>query len=142
MYAQGVLQQSAYLDKQTHAAIIDGSEQVYTNLAAMFRPSREVIHRVGLCVVASDLLREKLQEKGIKTVQARATGWIYHVYLALNSEVSDERILIDPTWQQFLDKELITPDTPKVLIGRIDEVTARARHHGFDEVSLGIYPPV
>lgn len=56
-YRQEQLRQTAHLSEGTHAVILDAAEETYDELAAKFtNRSRDEIHRVGLCVPASELM--------------------------------------------------------------------------------------
>ena len=141
MHIPDRLRQTVHLSEQTHADILDVSEVTYVALAERFRHSIDVVHRVGLCVPASRLMVANLCHRGYSAAQVPVPRRLYHFYAQIPSEETGEGVVVDPTWQQFLAVQLITPEMPKVLMGTSDEVVAMARSYGVGASKLDAYRP-
>ncbi|MGH7195043.1 MAG: hypothetical protein ACREJM_16135, partial [Candidatus Saccharimonadales bacterium] len=125
------LSQTEYLSQPTQADILDASEETYARLAAVYKRDIGVAHRDGLCDPASRFMVRFLGEKGHQAARVPRSMPVLHFYVDLASEVDEgERVLVDPTWQQFLDEAAVDPQMPKVLMGVRDEIVAAARGHG------------
>ena len=64
-----------------------------------------------------------------------------HSYLLRRTEEGEETV-IDPTWQQFLAKDKLTDELPKVLIGSRQEVVEQARAAGVPDAVLDYWKPL
>jgi hypothetical protein len=136
------IQQTPHLSEQTHADIFEAAESAYAVLAAKYEHPIEAIHRVPLCEPTSELIGKDLHERGYRVRPIRGPAWIVHHYLALPSEETEERVFVDPTWQQFLPRrDMKAPGMPKVLIGTPDEVITAARFYGVRANRLDAYRP-
>lgn len=90
------------------------------------------VHRQTVCHRAAELMLKYLVEAGVQDAERETRDlipcWTDHSYVTL----PDGRIA-DPTWQQFVDSDRLTEDTPRVLIGSRDEVIATLIEYGVSE---------
>ncbi len=141
-YSSTQLGQTEHLSRLTQADILDASEETYGRLAVIYNRDIAVAHRDGLCDPASRLVVRLLGEKGHEAARVPRSMPVLHFYVDLAAEVQgDERVLVDPTWQQFLEEDTLDPEMPKVLIGVRDEIVAAAQSHGVPDRFLDLYLP-
>lgn len=145
-YPDGASRQTAHLTEQTQLDILDASEETYGALVERFHAHEAKVHQLGLCIYASRLMQDNLEVKGYRPEQVQSPACLFHIYLKMHSSISAQDVLIDPTWQQFMQEKLITAEMPKVLIGTSEEVIAVGRRYGLDDLQLGVYatspPPI
>lgn len=127
------------LDETVRASLVSASEYAYKSLAERAYNTEE-IHRLGVCYQATALMVDSLLDNGYRVEHEIRSGWTVpeHSYVVLDTGLEDE-IVIDPTWQQFLPKNKITLDMPKVLIGTRDDVIGQARYFGVDELTTQLW---
>ena len=89
----------------------------------------EVAHTKPWCRGMTTTMVLALFEIG-ETPQVNARGGRLdeHRYVTIGDD--DLQIVIDPTWQQFLPPDRLTPELPKILIGTRPEVMRFAQEAG------------
>lgn len=134
--------ESTALDGATRSNILAASEAAYRLLVEKGGYSTEEVHRLSVCHQATALMVNSLLDNGHRVEHEIRSGWTVteHSYVVLNTCTGDEdEIVIDPTWQQFLPKDKVTIDIPKVLIGTRDSVIEQARRFGVDELTTQLW---
>ena len=124
-------------DLQTE--IMTAARRAYETLAREGMPA-EAMHKLCVCYQASALITDSLVENGYTATHEIQNGStvVEHSFVTVKTR-NGEELLVDPTWQQFLPKDKITPELPRVLIGDRSEVIAKAREFGVDEKALKIW---
>ena len=133
--------ESAFLPTDIiHSDIQAAANDAYLTIAEQGGQNPEEIHRLSVCYRAAVLMVASLVEKGYDAKHEihESPTVVEHSYVALGMNHEDE-IIADPTWQQFLTKDNIDENMPKVLIGTRSDVSGQARHFGVDETTTQLW---
>jgi len=105
--------------------IIDG---IYQEVGAKLGISHEEVHQSQRCEDVSDLLRRVLNKKGIQAESISYSGWDLTMHQFV---IIDNTYIVDPTWQQFLQKP--NPSLPRVLIVSKDDLETKLNQFGLND---------
>jgi len=123
-------QESLFAAHIPYRVIEDAAEQAYKIIANREGAPLDEVHSQGNCHKVTSDMRRRLSDIGYDVEREirhdRALG--DHSYLTL--DISEDEIIIDPTWQQFLPSARVSSELPKILIGTRDEVKSQARNFG------------
>ena len=127
------------LDLATSADIVEASESAYAETAARWGFDSSEVHAVGLCHDIAEAAAKVLVARGRNARREEHGAWTVtdHSYVVL-ALISGEELIIDHTWQQFVNEER-RGNAPRVLIGTRAEVVACAKSFGVDELTLCLW---
>ena len=107
---------------------------------------RDEAFRLPVCFKASDLMLRSLVDSGYDARQEVVIkeGLGQHWYVVLNvilDSGEDDEVIVDPTWQQLLPKDVpqTERDLPRVLIGTRREIMKEARSYGVTDALVSVW---
>lgn len=137
-----VINKQSQVDQATHVDINLAADHAYLTIAQEWQlPSHEGVHKMRVCHRASELMVERLAERGHSAAVENRGGWTVdeHSYPVLDGAEGEE-IIADPSWLQFVNSNMISKGTPKVLVGTRSQVIDTLRSHGvYDEATLALW---
>lgn len=112
-----------FLDKVSKAADVS-----YKEVAKNLDMDPDLVYHSRRCEQVSDVLKDELDKEGIDSNIAKYVGWDITSHEMIFPNLNGKEIVIDPTWQQFLEK----PDRskPKVLISTKEKIEERLTELG------------
>lgn len=101
----------------------------------------EEVHRAEVCLTVSDLMLKSILKAGATQEDINQVERVnpqlkagHHLYLVRKLDGQEE--IIDPTWQQFLDKGRYNDQLPKILRGSRQQVLEEARKAGIEDAAV------
>jgi hypothetical protein len=119
-------------EPELYTRITETAEELYGDFAARFETDPSIVHRGEFCGYVPPQLKTELENQGIEVNErsGRLADGTPHSHL----ETTDG-VIIDPTWQQFVDPSKLSPDLPKVLTGTPDEIRDFLHSHEMEDIS-------
>lgn len=112
-----------FLDKVFKATDIS-----YKEISGSLDMKPDEVYFSRRCERINDVLKRELDKVGVNSSIARYVGWDIANHEFIISNYSDKEIVIDPTWQQFLNEP--NPSLPKVLIAPREEIERKLTEVG------------
>jgi hypothetical protein len=105
--------------------IQEHADDVYTELGEKRGISPNVVHEKGYCEPFSRSLRGRLDaDNGFLAVgeELRVGENFPYLHRYVSVDTEEGQLIVDGTWQQFLDKDRRTGKLPRTVIGSREEV--------------------
>jgi hypothetical protein len=115
---------------ELRTTVSEVAESIYHSIANRFETDVSTVHRSQFCGYVEPVLRGALAERGVEVAERVVhfpSGGVHRFV-----QTPDGR-LWDPTWQQFLPADKLSPDLPKVLGGTPEEVQEYLNQIGMQE---------
>lgn len=118
--------------------IYQAAQRAYDAASREIDANPDEIHRMRICHIIAELMVKNLVELEPKARVETKGGWTVDLHSYINVK-PDSDLIADPTWQQFINKDVLSSDAPKVLVGSRGEIVNALRSHGVDEVTLDLW---
>lgn len=122
-------------DGELYETVQEIAGRLYNRFAGRFETDVSTVHRDRYCGYIEPDFKTELDCIGLGVIERiRRVGDVVHRFV----ETLDG-IIMDPTWQQFVDPEHLSPDLPKVLFGTREQIMDYLRRLGLEDRIGGIW---